>query len=398
MKDYKIADVVLEKYNNVYDYHPDIHKPEKKSRYELIDGVWKQKTPGTPGKALIMCAGDIMCEPVMSEAYYFDGQYFFHPMFKQVKPVFESSDLCFANLETQVSDNFPSAHEMHYVKAGDRWTYNCNAPSAYLKALRYAGFDGFAMANNHACDLGYDGVVDTVTNVRNAEFMCTGSFLEKTDQRAIHAEVNGIRVAMLSYTEFINGGRDYERLSEEGVRVMMNHYSPEVVKKDVDAARADGAEFVIVYCHFHGIEYSTHILDITRKSAQEIADCGADCIMGSHMHAIQGYEVLTSADGRRVPVVYSLSNFISSDFHETTMDNLIYCLELEKKDGKVTIADESYIPCHTVEMFQRSGYVIYPLTAKVEWPEYDHQVFWNSKNRIANIVGKQLKIRENTEA
>lgn len=398
MKNYKTADLTFELSEKSQYHYTSTHKPmPHESRYVYKNGVWEQKNPVKDGEALIMCGGDLMCEPVMSESYYFDGEYYFKPCFKYVKEVFREADLVTANLETMVADSFPYAHEMHVCKYGDATRYLCNAPTAYLDALRYAGFDAFAMANNHACDLGYDGIVETVENVRKYDFMSTGAFLEPTDARILHIRVNGIRIAMLSYTDFINKKLHTLTLSEEGQRVMTNLYDPETVRRDIAQARAEGAEIVLVYSHFHGIEYSNEILPETRKSAREIAECGADIVMGTHMHAIQGYDVIGTQDGRRVPVVYSLSNFICSDQHPETRDNLIYCVKLRRDGEKVVIAEESYVPCHNVEFPDRFGDVLFPVSEKyLQWPNYDNlrEDLQKAKTRISKIVGDGIKIRE----
>lgn len=57
-----------------------------------------------------------------------------------------------------------------------------------------------------------------------------------------------------------------------------------------------------------------------RDWAQFLADNGADVIIGGHPHVLQPLEVLRAADGREVPVFYSLGNFLS---HQTEMKNLL---------------------------------------------------------------------------
>ena len=398
MKNYKLADLPLKLSEKSPYHYTSAHRAlPQESRFVFRDGVWEQKVPGKDGEALLMCAGDLMCEPVMSESYYFDGEYYFKPCFKYVRKVLKEADLVTANLETMVTDDFPYAHEMHVLEYGDSWRYLCNAPTAYLDALRYAGFDAFAMANNHACDLGYDGIVQTIDNVRKWGFMATGAFREETDCRILHVRVNGIRIAMLSYTEFINRKLHTVALTEEGARVMTNLYDPDAVRRDVAQAKAEGAELVLVYCHFRGVEYTNDVLPATRQSAREIAECGADIVMGSHMHAIQGYEAIETSDGRRVPVIYSLSNFICSDRHPETRDNLIYCVKLQRKDGRVVIAEESYVPCHNIEFPDRFGDVLFPIPKRyLEWEGCDGtaKLLDAAKERIAEIVGDGIKIRE----
>jgi hypothetical protein len=52
--------------------------------------------------------------------------------------------------------------------------------------------------------------------------------------------------------------------------------------------------------------------------ALETANFGADMIFASHPHVIQGVEMLTvEGTGRKVPVFYSLGNFISNQRAET---------------------------------------------------------------------------------
>lgn len=336
-------------------------KREKMTRYIWDGQIWKQKTPGTGNRAVILCAGDLMCEPAMSEAAYFGGEYDFKPCFKYAVPMLRSGDLALANLETMVSERIPYAHEKHVVKhhTGDR--YHCNAPVSYLDALQYAGFDGFAMANNHCADGGYDGLIDTINNVDQHGFMRTGAFKSKEEPRFLLVEVNGIRLGILSYTEHINRNLDTELFTEEGCNVMLNRFSEEKLKQDVQAARAAGAEFILCYMHVLGQEYSHAVWQRQRKNAQLVADAGVDCIMGSHTHSIQEYEAVTATDGRRVPVIHSLGNFITSDATSMiTRKSIIYKLVLQKTEGKVKIADESYIPCRVVEDTLRSAYKVFP--------------------------------------
>jgi hypothetical protein len=44
---------------------------------------------------------------------------------------------------------------------------------------------------------------------------------------------------------------------------------------------------------------------------------GADVIFASHPHVTQNIEILTSSDGKSVPVFYSMGNFISNQRQET---------------------------------------------------------------------------------
>ena len=73
------------------------------------------------------------------------------------------------------------------------------------------------------------------------------------DPRFVLAEIDGIRVAFLAYTTDFNV--KHTNLTQAGVDIFLNEYRAERVAKDVQAAKANGAEFIIAYNHW-GEEYT----------------------------------------------------------------------------------------------------------------------------------------------
>ena len=80
-----------------------------------------------------------------------------------------------------------------------------------------------------------------------------------------------------------------------------------------------------------------------RETAQLLADMGADGVIGSHPHCAQPFEWIQSADGRRVFVAYSMSNFISNMAGNDTEYGLFLRLDVEKTADGVTM-EASYLP------------------------------------------------------
>lgn len=362
-------------------------------RYEKIDNVWKNKSRKKEETAVIMCAGDLMCEPAMSEAVFYNGKYCFDSCFKYVRNVFAESDFAIANLETMVTEKVPYAHEIHRIDG----RYHCNAPVQYLEALRYAGFDAFALANNHNADAGYEGLLDTLTNIDVHGFMRTGMFSNAEETRYLLVNINGIKVAFISYTMHINRDLDKKIFTKEGCNVLINRYDKGKTKNDITEARKNGAEFVVCYMHFLGNEYSHEVTERQQKVARELAELGVDCIMGSHTHSLQHYDVIDTSDGRKVPAVYSLGNFITSDNTSMiTRYNIIYKLELKKEAGRVVIAKDSYIPCRIVEHTLKSGFVIFPTQSK--WrQERPSQLLEDAQEKIKDVIGNSLLLDEKKE-
>ncbi len=386
---YKFGNLYYEKEKNDYQFRV-VRKPNKEPRYLLNNKIWKRRSPGAPDTALIACAGDLMCEPVMSEAAYNGGEYFFNPMFKMIAPVLRRADLSLANLETTVTERFPYSHEMHVIKHHTGPRYHCNAPLQFLDALRFAGFDGFVLANNHDADCGYEGIIDTLDNLDEYRFMHTGMFRNDRDPRVLHIDVNGIRIAVLSYTEHINRRMDEEILTPLGIDVMLNRFSEKKLNEDVKSARENGAEFIICFIHYLGNDYSNEVHPKNIETGQIIADAGVDCIIGSHMHAVQRYDVLRTKDGRKVPIIYSMGNFITSESKKVCKQSVIYMLQLQKVRGKVKIKDEHYVPCYTLEGYQRNNFTIYPVH-KITKTDETSQMLKRMSEEIRTFIGKKIK-------
>lgn len=372
-----------------YGYTIDREEYDISPRYSA-DG--KLIETGTADQAVIICAGDLMCEPAMSEAAYFDGKYCFNHFFKYISPVLKSADLALANLETIVSDKIPYAHEIHKVAHETGPRYHCNAPVEYLEALRYAGFDGLVLANNHNADGGYEGIIDTLNNIDEYGFMRTGMFKDADESRVLVVNINNIKVGILSYTEHINRDLDEEILTKKGCEIMLNRYSKEKLKEDIANAKEQGAEFILSYIHLKGKEYSTTVLDRQRVTAQEMADAGVDCVVGTHMHCIQEYDVLESSDGRRVPVMYSLGNFITSDSTgNITRKSVLYKLVLTRENGDVVLSDESYIPCRVVEGTLKSFYTVFPTQAEYR-NNRESSLLEQAQEEIAAVIGSKIRL------
>jgi len=350
-------------YNNEYAKYeqgfpfayPYTNKTENDApRYVMgDDGYWYNPNAKETGRAVLCCTGDLMCEPKQHAAYKFGNQYFFHPQFKFVRDILKGADFSVGNLETTLTDSTPYAGTWHRIEG----KYHCNAPKSYLDAIRYAGFDALVNANNHNCDSAVEGLIDTLDAMDEAGFMHTGTFHPYGDPRYILVKINGIRVAVLSYATYYN--KLDANFTELGRELLLNAYHPDKVRGDVEAARADGAEFVIVYIHW-GNEYTHEISGKQQERAAEIAEAGADYIVGSHSHNLQPYDQITTQDGRLVPVIYSMGNFVTNESRSICKHTAILQLVLKKRADSITV-DETLIPCYIYDEIRSSAYAPVPV-------------------------------------
>ena len=308
---------------------------------------------------MLCCVGDLMGEPKLQSANKYGDSFFMRPCFRFVRDILRGSDFAVGNLETTVTDMSPYACEAHIIEG----KYHCNSPEAYLDALRYAGFDALVNANNHNCDSRAAGLIDTLKALDRHGFMHTGTFASPNDKRAVFAEVNGIRLAVISYSTYFN--RNDGCFTPFGRKTLLNRYSADKASNDIDYARKKGAEFVLVYIHW-GTEYTHEPNGSQRRMAKELADCGADYIVGSHTHCLQAREFVESVDGRTVPVVFSMGNFLTSETKEISRHTGILQLTLRKSDSGIDVT-ERFIPCYVYRQYDTARYAPVPTTRETSY-------------------------------
>lgn len=317
------------------------------------DGYWYDPKATNSGKALLSCTGDLMCEPRMTNANRYGDSFFFQPLFQYVRGILKSSDFSVGNLETTVTDMTPYAGEYHRVFN----KYHCNAPECYLDAVRYAGFDALVTANNHNCDSGLMGLADTMDALDRHRFMHTGSFRPEDEERVLFVKINGIRVAILSYSNYYNM-LDKWHLSQAGQDLWLNRYRKDKALRDIRHAKERGAEFVLCYIHW-GDDYDEVPNEEQYAYLNELKDMDVDYIVGSHTHCLQSHSVVTGKNGKKIPLMFSMGNFVTNERKELCKHTGILQLILERKDGQIKV-QEYFIPCYVFDEMGTARFGVVP--------------------------------------
>lgn len=346
------------------------------------DGWWYDPTTAEAGSVLLSCAGDLMCEPRLTAAYRYGDSYFFQPLFQYVRDIFRSSDLSVANLETTLTDKAAYAGDYHCI-AGK---YHCNGPQCYLDAVCYAGFDALITANNHNCDSGIGGLWDTLRSVDRKGLMRTGTFLPEEAERVLLVNVKGFRIAILAYGNRYNG-LDERHYTEKGVTQTLNWFSKERCLADVAYAREKGAEFVLCYQHW-GKDY---VLDPNEQQCavlEELKECGIDYIVGSHTHCLQKHDVAVASDGKQIPMMWSMGNFVTNERKTLCRHTGILQLTLEREGGKIAVK-EHFVPCYVHDRFGTGRFCVVPtdttLNGGWEQPEKEAKLDF-IRDRVGNGI------------
>lgn len=287
----------------------------------------------------IAAVGDIMFHDTQLESAFDEesGTYDFNPFFEDVQSIFSEADLAMANFETTTAG---SAREYTGYPI-------FNSPDETIDAVKNAGIDVLTHANNHSLDTGSDGLKRTAQMIRDKGLRSVGSYAEKPDSRVLIEDVEGVKVAILAYTESTNGlGSDYP---EDELNAMLNLMRKDIISEDIQEAKDEDADIIIASMHW-GIEYDDEPNETQIDFAQFMAEEGIDIILGSHPHVIQKSELIET-DDQQTFVIYSMGNFISNQRQETldderTEDGIIVNIDIQKNDetGETNIKNIDYIP------------------------------------------------------
>lgn len=199
---------------------------------------------------------------------------------------------------------------------GKSWTFRAN-PSR-IEILKELGADIALMANNHCYDYGEVGLQDTLQTLKHAGISCVGAGTTlDAAMRPYYFVYDDLVIAYVAASNAeVNQKTPQATASSGGVLLC---YEPALFLETVRAA-SENADIVIANVHW-GTEYSNYTVEEQHQLAYDILDAGADAIVGSHPHVLQGIEYYQGK-----PILYSLGNFW---FNEKTMYTCLYELEID---------------------------------------------------------------------
>lgn len=282
--------------------------------------------------------GDIMCHNTQyNDAYNSSTDtYDFSHVFSNIADKLQSADLTIGNLETTF--------------AGSERGYSSyptfNTPDALAVNLRAIGFDVLSTANNHSLDKGFSGLSRTLDVLDENGISHMGTYASEEDSNEILVkDVNGVKIAMLSYTYGTNGIP-----VPSGKEFCINLIDKDKIKSDLDKAKALEVDLITVNMHW-GAEYRLKPTTEQENLADFLFKNGVDLIFGSHPHVLEPMEkrTITLEDGteKEVFLIYSLGNFVSGQTKEYTNLSVILDLEITKRaEGNITIDKVEYTPIY----------------------------------------------------
>ncbi|WP_053352770.1 CapA family protein [Leucobacter musarum] len=286
-------------------------------------------TGDNDGSVHVIAMGDMLPhDSVNANALGADGTYDYGQFFSGIAPQLAAAEVTFCNQEV------PSAG----VDFGISGYPTFNAPAEFAQALQAtAGCDLVNIATNHSADLGAAGIAAT-RGVWDglAPAVVDGANRTAEEQRSVPVfEQGGITFALVSFAEYSNAPID---------GVSLNMMSDTALVTDLMTQARAAADVVIVSAHW-GTEDSHEVNDQQRAFAQQVADLGADVIVGTGPHVLQPTAWLDRADGGRTLVWYSIGNMFNTQIELDQRTGVIAGFDAvrDSATGAVSIANPTGI-------------------------------------------------------
>lgn len=199
---------------------------------------------------------------------------------------------------TMINEEFPFSTRGTQVK-DKQFTFRVDPLK--IEVFKTLGIDIVTLANNHCLDFGAEALTDSFTTLDGAgiKYVGAGDSLERAKQLET-IEVNGSTVGFLSASRVIP---DVSWNVENQVPGVFCTYDSTLLVNEIKESKKK-CDYVVVYVHW-GIERKNTPEEYQRQLAKEYIDAGADIVIGSHPHVLQGIEYYNGK-----PIIYSLGNFI----------------------------------------------------------------------------------------
>ena len=283
----------------------------------------------------LLAGGALFVPRAVRECAQETGRYDFSTVFMGIDSSLEGADLSLLTLETLTDDRKP------YDSA--------NAPAAVLDALHAGGVDLVSLGTEVALDKGYDSLAVTGSELTSRGMGALGLRETQSGLPGTIMQVSGVCVAVLGYSYGISeDGAASTRGDERQTLALLRE---DEMIRDIQAARAHGAEVVILCVHW-GVKNKTETLPATVEMAHRLADAGADIILGAHPNVVQPVERYEAkrADGLVYDTVicYSLGSLLTDARAEENMAGMLVKLSVSY-DGaqrRPTLGGAEVIPTY----------------------------------------------------
>ena len=272
----------------------------------------------------VLIAGDFA--PCARLAKQIENRKFSEVFPEDIREVIKSADFSFVNFESPV------------VEGGYKPIPKCGpnlrcTPEA-AEAVRYAGFTGVTMANNHILDFGAEGLRKSVKSCQEQELDVVGVGENLHDaEKVLCLDKEGQKLAIINCCEHEFSIATESEVGANPLNPIRQYYTIQETKKQAD--------YVLVIVH-GGHEHFQLPSPRMQETYRFFIDAGADAVVNHHQHCYSGYEVYNGK-----PIFYGLGNFcFDEDGGRNSTWNEGYMVILSFDNQKIAYEMIPYVQCN----------------------------------------------------
>lgn len=243
-----------------------------------------------------------------------------------VREVIKSADFSFVNFESPVVED----GYQPIPKCGP----NLRCTSEAAEAVRYAGFTGVTMANNHILDYGPEGLRKSIEccKCQGLDVVGVGKNLSEAE-KILYLEKEGKKLAIINCCEHEFSIASDTTAGANPLNPIHQYYAIQEAKKQAD--------YVLVIVH-GGHEHFQLPSPRMQETYRFFVDAGADAVVNHHQHCYSGYEMY-----REKPIFYGLGNFcFDEDGGRNSTWNEGYMVVLSFDNHEITYEMIPYTQCN----------------------------------------------------
>lgn len=255
---------------------------------------------------------------------------------EDLRKIVQSVEFSFVNFESPIVENG--------YKPIPKCGPNLRCTKEAAEAVRYAGFTGVTMANNHILDYGAEGLHKSVECCKSQELDIVGVGENMHDaEKILYLEKEGKRLAIINCCEHEFTIATETEAGANPLNPVRQFYAIQEAKKNAD--------YVLVIVH-GGHEHYQLPSPRMQETYRFFIDAGADAVVNHHQHCYSGYEYYNGK-----PIFYGLGNFcfdeegdnadswyegymVQLEFDSTNIQHTLYpYVQYKEKATVVTIND-----------------------------------------------------------
>lgn len=260
----------------------------------------------------ILIAGDFA--PRARLAKQIENKRYSEVFSEDIRDIIKSADFSFVNFESPVVEDG--------YKPIPKCGPNLHCTPEAAEAVKYAGFTGVTMANNHILDFGAEGLYKSVECCKALDLDVIGVGENLHDaEKILYLEKKGKTLAVINCCEHEFSIATEIESGANPLNPVRQFYAIQEEKKNAD--------YVLVIVH-GGHEHYQLPSPRMQETYRFFIDAGADAVVNHHQHCYSGYETYKGK-----PIFYGLGNFCFDiePIKDNTTWNFGYMVELNLEDS-----------------------------------------------------------------